>query len=143
MNVLIEKLKDPDYVRAFGLMKPEERECYKKVGAKNCLVYDGHSGWIQLMAEINPWCKKDTILIKPDYQPQPESKDIPIKLCGGWLGICQNNDGEDCGVTLPHYFTHIHALPSLPGFRGFWYDEKAKRLFGDFAYMNLHAVDGE
>jgi len=32
MSELINKLKDKKYVRAFGLMAPEEQECYRKVG---------------------------------------------------------------------------------------------------------------
>ena len=41
MNEMIKKLKDENDVRAFGRMTPEEQECFRKVGKKNCLCFHG------------------------------------------------------------------------------------------------------
>ena len=74
MNDLIEKLKQKDYVRAFGLMSKEEQECYEKVAPENCLYYSHSNSWKAV------WAFNDhqTFAIKPDYQPEPETEDIEI-----------------------------------------------------------------
>jgi hypothetical protein len=69
MNELIKKLKDKNYVRAFGLMKPEERECYQKVGSENCIMFSS-LGWSTFKTEF-VWI--NTYAIRPGYQPEPEA----------------------------------------------------------------------
>ena len=121
MNELIEKLKKNKI--AFGLMTPEEQECFRKVGAINCLFYNYHGKWETLTADKANLMNCNTYAIKPDYQPEPEFVDLEItKHAEGtlkqtwWLGVW-----ADERVDLPHAFTHLHCLPSLPGFRYFWY----------------------
>ena len=115
MNELIEKLKDKDYVRAFGLMKTEEQECLKKAGKKNCLFY-GSSEWEPKEAD-ETFCVWQTYAIKPDYQPEPEFVDYEIEMCeGGFLGVHKKFDDNR---VLPHEQTYLFCLPSLPNFEGF------------------------
>ena len=133
MKDLIEKLKDKTYVRAFGLMSPEEQEVLEKVGISNRLVLC-HSGWD---GDLFPIRGKQrihyTYAIKPDYQPEPEFVDLEIvRHAEGtveqtwWLGVWADKRAE-----IPNAFTHIHCLPSLPNFEGFWhdYDKKMGRRY--------------
>jgi len=73
MNKLIEKLKDKTYVQAFELMTPEEQECFRKVGKKNC-VASGQS-WARPIVDGSDFYPKGTYAIKPNYQPEPEYKE--------------------------------------------------------------------
>jgi len=112
---MIEKLKNKKYVRAFGLMKPEEQECFKKAGKVNCSHYNGD--------EWDPVClglfnRNSTYAIKPDYKPEPEYKDIEITQQGNWLGITRPWAWDYS--RFPFDFTHLHCLPSLPNFEGFY-----------------------
>jgi len=121
MNEIIEKLKDKNYVRPFGLMTPEEQECFRKVGIKSCETYN-QAYWQQAvggcMFEYDQDC---TYAIKPDYQPEPEYVDWEIvKGNDNFLGIHRRifNDPP-----IPFSFTHLHCVPSLSGFNCFWHDE--------------------
>ncbi len=127
MNDLIKKLKDKTYVRAFGLMLPKERECFRKVGKGNCTLYGGkeRGWWNCAVAEgFDDIC---TYAIKPDYQP--EFVDLEIKK-----GFIKNDIqclhrverlgvyDADCPFELPYYFTLINQLTSLPNFVEFRYE---------------------
>ena len=117
MNELIEKLKDKDYVRVFGLMKPKEQECLKKVGKTNSLWFSG-ANWHNC-ADPFTWGRAATYRIRPDYQPEPEYEDKEITRQGNWLGITRPWAGDYS--RFPFDFTHLHCLPNLPNFRYFWY----------------------
>jgi hypothetical protein len=124
MNELIEKLKDKNYVRAFGLMKPEEQECFRKVGPDNCDIYCTSSKWEDASGG-GDFCIIWTYTIKPEYQPKPEYVDCEIvKHAQGdieqtwWLGVWKSSRGKIYKF-LPYEFTHLHCLPSLPNFEGF------------------------
>jgi len=216
MNDLIEKLKDKDYVRAFGLMKPEEQEVLESVGWQNRLVYILNK-WRTDSGKIKGNEREDlTYAIKPDYQPEPEPepeldkglyeelRSIVIASIPGngkepvWDGsvigkpnqhtlvkmglvecfrgyyfptqkgrevyknyqpepepepkyvnleIEEFADGENTkwlGVWntpeaffLPHQFTHLHCLPSLPNFDGF-YTSRAGLVEVDFQWVSRH-----
>ena len=130
MKELIEKLKKNKTV--FGLMSSEERECFKKVGKKNCLCFHGGQ-WGGPNNSNDCFNYQFTYAIKPDYQPEPEFVDLEIvRHAEGtveqtwWLGVWADKRAE-----LPHAFTHLHCLPSLPNFEGFWhdYDKKMGRRY--------------
>jgi len=116
---LIEQLKDKNYVRAFGLMTPEEQECFRKVGKKNCRWFTG-ANWVEC-ADPFTWGRVATYAIKPDYQPEPEFVDLEI------VSLACSDIGKQgiqlLGVLsvsfLPYHFTHLHCLPNLPNFEGF------------------------
>ena len=134
---LIEKLKIKYYVRAFGLMLPEEQECFKKVGIKNCIIYGRMCGkqgaeWRDTTAELQG---DFTYAIKPDYQPEPEFQDVEIIQQGNWLGITRPW-AEDYS-RFPFDFTHLHCLPSLPGFRGFWHKGLNDSFIGGDHYEEI------
>ena len=130
MNAMIEKLKDKDYVRAFGLMKPEEQECLRKAGYKNCQKYQGQTGLKDFWQREEYFNNTDTYRIKPDYQPEPEFVDYLIEVCDGedgdesdlksFLGVKHKLDNNPI---LPREHTYLYALPSLPNFECFWYDD--------------------
>ena len=143
MDELIEKLKDKNYVRAFGLLSPEEQECFRKVGKGNCIVYDNFN-WIPGMIGGIHFAGM-TYAIKPDYKPEPEFVDLEIVNHSQvtveqnwWLGVWKYSDLEEHEF-LPHFFTHLHILPSLPNFAGFWigstnlfkiaYEEVATKIY--------------
>ena len=149
MNELIKKLQDKNYVRAFGLMKPEEQECFRKAKG-NCLVYQGQTGILPLWTTGDGFNNTDTYAIKPDYQPEPEFVDIKIKenACSRagygkdvvWLGIFD----RDCPFELPHFFTHLHCLSSMPRFREFWYQDIVTRIsFTDDGIVATHKDEGK
>ena len=137
MNKLIKKLKDKNYVRVFGLMSPEEQECFRKANNDNAVIM-----YVSTEGNKAEWhsgkCKFDcpdyTYAIKPDYQPEPEFVDLEIRSdsTNDWLGV------PDCGGNydwLPYHFTHLHCLPSLPNFVGFHYDEETTVRFEDVANL--------
>jgi len=115
---LIEKLKIKYYVRAFGLMLPEEQECFKEVGKGNCLWYYSNS-WSGNSMSDNCFSNHMTYAIKPDYQPEPEFVDLEITRQGNWLGITRPW-AEDYS-RFPSDFNNLHCLPSLPNFEFFFY----------------------
>ena len=124
MNKLIEKLKDKNYVRPFGLMTLEEQECFRKVGAINCLFYNYRGKWETLTADTANFMNCNTYAINPDYYPEPEYVDYLIEICeevkceeGHFLGVKKKLDNSPI---LPHEHTYLYALPSLPNFAGFW-----------------------
>jgi hypothetical protein len=121
---IIEKLKDKKRVRAFGLMSPEEQECYWRVGSQNCLKYNGvggsGTGWIEIQEEVSFYYDNQTYAIKPDYQPEPEFEDYEIKL---HLAPVYNTTRvvEMLCVRIDERTAYqLHELPSLPNFEGFW-----------------------
>ena len=136
MNEMIEKLKDKDYVRAFGRMKPEEQECFKKVGAINCLFYNYHGKWEVLTEDKANFMNCNTYAIKPEYQPEPEFVDLEIVEIKdtndiNWLVVVKK-DGRH--GFLPYILTHLHCLSSLPGFAGF-YLKDSKEVQVDFGWV--------
>ena len=197
---LIEKLKDKSYVRAFGLMTPEEQECLRKVGIRKCVIYSVQDEWrtididgisydttrtyalvsnyqpepeynekklierlkdnkahiifadmsrddqscirtahskdkVQYLSDIMSWenkalfCElKNTGIyrLEPDYQPEPEYVDLEIVKAFNWLGVWRI--GSKLEDVLPHDFTHLHCLPSLPNFQKFWFKDEAGNI---------------
>ena len=117
MNDLIKKLKDKNYVRALGLMSPEEQKCFKEVGQDNCEVFCGCNLWNNSIC--HRFLEVSTYAINPDYKPEPEFVNLEIVIGGDWLGV-HRADAEG-KVVLPHGFTHLHCLPSLPNFVEFYY----------------------
>jgi hypothetical protein len=119
---LIKKLKDKNYVRAFGLMSNQEKEILLSVGYKNRLVYSSIDTWKDDTAAI-AWANRSnlTYTIKPDYQPEPEYVDLEVESNKVWLEI-KNTAGEGGGSInyLPYGFTLLHCLPSLPNFDCFY-----------------------
>jgi len=117
MNI-IERLKDKDYVRAFGLMSEEEQQTYYQAKTENCLRFSGSvtGKWVQ--ASI--FCIESTFAIKPDYQPQPEYVDLEIKEYEDALGVWEDEEGMTT-------FTYLQGLPALQSFGGFW-DENGKEV---------------
>jgi len=117
-NELIKRLKDKNYVRAFGLMLLEEQECFRKVGKENCLHFD--CSWI--VPTATHWFPASTYAIKPDYQPEPEFVDLEIEVQPSNIGKYVY---DRLGCTLyPETrddFVTIDCLPSLPNFKEFWY----------------------
>jgi len=123
MNELIEKLKDKNYVRAFGLMEetlPGSRECFKKVGKKNCLCFHGGL-WGGPNNSNDCFNYQFTYAINPDYKPEPEFVDLEIteSAINYLLGV----ERTDISEFLPYNFNHLHLLPSLPNFELFWYKD--------------------
>jgi len=117
MNELIEKLKDKNYVKAFGLMKLEERICFAEIGRNNCEVYCKYNIWSG--TKCGGFEQSSTYAIKSDYQPEPLTRDIKIVKKGNWLGIAPLWGPPIIG--FPNEFLHLHCIPSMPNFAGFWY----------------------
>ncbi len=117
MQEIITKLKDKTKVKAFGLMEPEEREVYEKVGKKNCLYYGGTiTEWIEVAVGYESFSSKDTYAIKPDYQPESEFVDLEIRQAKDFLGI---EAGRSLGVLINGDFTRLGYLVDDPKFNGF------------------------
>ncbi len=114
-ELIVEKLKDKDYVRAFGLMSKEEREVYKKVGKDNCLAF-GINNWLNGIGEHFDWYM--TYAIKPDYQAQPEFVDLEIGIYGGFLGV-----DKDPRINWPSgivYSCRLSCIVEMPNFECFY-----------------------
>lgn len=119
---LVEKLKNKDYVREFGRMSKEERELYKKVGARNCVRYSavlGTCGWYDAF----DFYEQFSYAIKSDYQPEPEFKDIEIKEYQ-FKCVYGPNDVHMLGIEIFKndrlLIWPLHEIPSLPNFKEFW-----------------------
>ena len=129
MKDLIEKLKDKNYVRAFGLMTKAEQMVFEGVGEVNCLKFHGMTGVKELWLTAHHFCNTDTYAIKPDYKPEPEYVDYLIEVCDGedgdesdlksFLGVKHKLDSNPI---LPREHTYLYALSSLPNFHWFWYE---------------------
>ena len=117
MNI-IEKLKDKTYVRAFGLMTPEEQETLEKVELENLICLRGQFNkiiWENITSKPSD-CPALTYAIKPGYQPEPEYVDLEIVLSGCFLGAWTSKIKP-----ASYSFTRLHCLPSLPNFERFYY----------------------
>jgi hypothetical protein len=113
---VIEKLKDKKYVRAFGLMSPEEQELLRKANTSNCLFYNPGGNWLTIRCDMD-FDRDRTYAIKPDYQPEPEYVDLEIvEGKDGFLGVYNKEP-----IPMTNFpFVHIHCLLSLPNFKGFY-----------------------
>jgi len=124
MKELIDRLKNKNYVRAFGLMKPEEQDVLESVGWMNRLVYIPKK-WYPDGDKIKERERTHlTFCIKPGYQPEPEFVDYLIEICedancepGTFLGVKEKLDNSPI---LPHDHTYLYCLPSLPNFVHFF-----------------------
>ena len=130
MNELIKKLKDKNYVRAFGLMSDEEQECFKKIKEKNCIKYNGCAGRDAVWMQAYSFCSTDTYAIKPDYETDPDYEDFEIKTFSTKrLGISYR---QKCFSNPNSIMIPLHELPSLPNFEEFWTNsgdsERLRRL---------------
>ena len=147
MNELIEKLKDKNYVRAFGLMTPGEQKLLRKANTSNCLFYNPGGNWLTIRCDMD-FDRDRTYAIKPDYQPEPEYVDLEIEL-----EECKDEHGElrrFLGVWntpksffLPYQFTHLHCLPSLPNFDGIWFrGENSQEVWIAFQETSSRVYEG-
>ena len=127
MNELIKKLKDKNYVRAFGLLSLEEQECLRKANKDGAVILYNHPNEWQSSSRWNFSNPSLTYAIKPDYQPEPEPEFVDLEIVKHskgtveqtwWLGVWKYSDLEEHKF-LPHLFTHLHCLSSLPNFEGF------------------------
>ena len=130
MNDLIEKLKDKNYVRAFGLMTPEEQKLLRKANTSNCLFYNPRGNWLTIRCDMD-FDQDRTYAIKPDYKPdemkkcpecspEPEYEDLEIGIYrddsdNEWLAVFRDSNCD----FLPYSHNLLHCLPSLPNFEGF------------------------
>jgi len=137
MNELIKKLKDKNYVRAFGLLSLEEQECLRKANKDGAVILYNHPNEWQSSSRWNFSNPSLTYAIKPDYQPEPEPEFVDLEIVKHsqgtveqtwWLGAWKYSDLEEHKF-LPHLFTHLHCLPSLPRgafhyFEKFWFNDE-------------------
>lgn len=117
---LIEQLKDPKQAQAFGIYQqyyPKKEETLKNAGKENLLYHDLPEWRAKKEARFFSY---STYILKPDYQPEPEYVNLEIELEDGFYGAWRERE------LLPCIFTHLHCLPCLPGFHGFWGDENPK-----------------
>jgi len=142
MNEIIEKLKDKNYVRAFGLMTPEEQELFKKVKKQNCIIYNLGKHWLDCQNSKEEFYDIQTYAIKPNYQPEPEYVDWEIvKGNDNFLGIHRRIISND--PPIPFSFTHLHCVPSLPNFDQFWWDSDTGTRFGSVCIESVARLRAE
>jgi hypothetical protein len=81
-DLLIEKLKDPDQVKAYGRMSSVEQDIYEEVGIKNCLI----SCQMGISNRLVQWEDASVFhefsgyreyLIKPEYEPESDPYNKP------------------------------------------------------------------
>lgn len=129
MKELIEKLKDKNYVRAFGMMTPEDQECFRKVGKKNCSVFGAYAKWLEAR-EGECFKNTSTYAIKSNYKPEPEFVDLEIKNINNALLVVPTVEAYSF-LSGP---TRIHKLPSLPNFEGFYGEDELVKGGGVFTF---------
>ena len=129
MKELIEKLKDKNYVRAFGLMKPEEQKCLKEANGKNGVIVLLNSGWEPGNMAFD--CPNLTYCIKPDYKPEPEFVDLEIHETED----SRYAELRSLQADYKGYSLDIADLVSLPDFVGFHYDEETAVGLEDVANL--------
>ena len=117
MNDMIEKLKKNKM--AFVLFEPEEQKLLKSLPENTieCLLDKPMEQW-NLMFQPN-FNRLNTYRIKSDYKPEPEPVDLEIteSAINYLLGVERTDKSE----FLPYNFNHLHLLPSLPNFAGFYH----------------------
>lgn len=122
---IIKKLKDNEAHRIFADMSKEEQAILNKLYSKKNVQFLSNSMMWELVAGYGTCCKNTIYRIAPDYQPEPEYVDLEIvRHTEGieqiwWLGVWKCNGGKRYDF-LPWGFTHLHVLPSLPNFEGFY-----------------------
>lgn len=120
MNSVIETLKTNENPhRIFADMTPEEQACLRRVGPQNLrILVSSTQGPFWVDNGGSPIQLHRVYSIKPDYQPQPEPETVDLEIeeyeSGMWLGVYSDHRG------IPHHFTNLHELSSLPGFLGFY-----------------------
>jgi len=103
MNSLIKKLKDEKKAQAFVLLKPEERNCLRKVGRSNCdCIVNGK--WDTRTGSSNEFDPDYTYVIKPDYQLGPEYRIWECKI------VVPGNIKMPCGFDSPPRRAAIEAI---------------------------------
>lgn len=127
-KTLIKELKDPKQAQPYGIYEkyyPEKAEVFIKAGDKNCLVLDANTWQRPRRSGFYP---DNSYILNPDYQLESESEYVDLKIIvrhdedgKDWLGV--HTDYNPDNNFLPHTFTHLHCLPSLPGFHCFWQEE--------------------
>jgi hypothetical protein len=111
MKDLIEKLKDNKV--CFGLLSEQEQECLKKAGKGNCQVRGSRNLWEPAFS--GGWNFELTYRIKPDYQPEPKEKKLPVENhSNNWLMA----EGDN-----------LTAFLNRPDFIA-WEDENGERWVG-------------
>ena len=99
MKELIEKLKDPKQAQAYWMRTIEEQSILFKAGPERTLIVDcGNKHGRKHYVELSEW-REQMIILKPDYEPEPEYEDIDIVVKGHWL-ILQHSPqlGMSCCV---------------------------------------------
>jgi hypothetical protein len=101
-----------------------EQDCLRKANPHiENLLYSGDWEHLENGYGLNSPGANAIFRISPDYHPTPKTVDLPIVQYEGWLGVL--NGEHKYSWLCP--FTHLHCLPSLPRFRGFW--SKNKEVF--------------
>ena len=114
MDELIEQLKKNTV--QWGLLSPEEQECFRKVGKENCRFYDFWSHTYKPAMPHEIWGREIIYQIDSDYQlepPEPKYYSCPVYSEHGRLYI------QWQGQKLS-----LHKVLSLADFHGFWGDSQ-------------------
>lgn len=122
-NERIEKLKRKDCARQAGWLKkyrPDEHAILDAAGFPCRLRLDSNQQWVN---DTGPLGYSDTLILKPDYEPELEYEDCEVFLCGGTLGIDKPT------------FKPLYSLPGLPGFVGFFRDKASKSQTCSLEYI--------
>ena len=137
MKELIDRLKNKNYVRAFGLMKPEEQDVLESVGWMNRLVYipkkwypDGDKIKYRERTHL-------TFCIKPGYQPEPElSKSLYEELrsisIASYLGNYKEPvwDGTVIGKPSQHTLEEMGLVECCHGY--YFPTQKGKEAYKSY-----------
>ena len=143
MDEMIEKLKKNK--KAFGLLEPEEQECFKNVRKINCLWYHGSgvNDWGSDSGAFSKFDNQTTYAIKPDYKPEPEYVDLEIVENGNWLGIVLTDTNKVPLTIVPYVFTKLYELPSLPNFEQFYQSFGGKPCYVSTNYVAKFISEGK
>lgn len=129
---LIKELRDPEMAQPLGVYEqyqPEWAKIIREAGPDNCLCLD-RDGW----AEHTQFVSWNTYILKPDYQPEPEYKEISLVFQEGVLCLFRLSPKpfrtrDPLQVIRHENFMGFWANPGTSGERDvlIWYLTNTKR----------------
>ncbi len=108
----IKKLKKPELAQPHCLRSFEEQKFLESINPDDLLFLNLKGDWIDWLG--GPRCVRDTVILKPGYEPEPEYENREIVAISGYLVLKRESPGNS---------PTINNMVAMVGFVKFWLDE--------------------
>ena len=116
MYKMIEKLKKPELAQPHCLRSFEEQKFLESINPDHLVFLNLQGDWVDWPG--GPRCVRDTVILKPDYQPEPEYEDWEVFLSTKDK-LCVRHPVRDRNIL-------IGEVANEPGFACFHYMDGAE-----------------